>query len=376
MTGLIPQRLLKVLIRWSRNVHNYLKGLSPFFFNKSMIKLISFFLFTLLGYSQCIKKVDYLQYHKDINRAEVLFFKEQSVDSTLFYYEKVFNSYDFIFLKDLINCAQIAKHCNKPYLKYIYRAFEFGLKVEHLNSYPVLRDLFVLKKQNDLKVEYEKGRQLYLKKIDFNYLDYIYELAVKDQVDKYLEKSVYHFKLKNNLHKLKEIINKKGFPGERLLGIADSTICEEANIKIKDLRIRIVTNPKAATFNEIIESKFAQIIPFPFFMHIDYYFFKAFDSKVLIREIKKGNIHPRDIAFFNDFAVTTLQRGNSSFSKEHKTVGFYFSTFGSTNEVFNVALANKLREELFMVPYEIDILKKEFEKKYGFRFFSGHSNYR
>ena len=340
-------------------------------------KIILFFLFSASTYSQNIKETDYTKYHEKINKAEIFFFKEKNIDSTVFYYEKVFNNYDFIFLKDLITCAQIAKHSNKPFIKYIEKGFEFGLKIEHLKNYPIFGDISKLEKENKLKTKFDKGRKLYLKKIDFNYLDLIYDIAVEDQCNKYLtNENEYIQKKKKNMFNLKKRINSKGFPGERLLGIADSTICDEVKLKNKDLKYRIIEFPKAKTFDEINESCFAQIIIFPFFMHFDYCFFKEFDSKQLINEIKKGNIHPRDIAFFNDVAFTTLSIGNRSFCKENKTDGFYFSTFSYEKDLFNIKTANKLRENLFMVPYEIDIIKQEYEKNYGFNIFYGYSNYR
>lgn len=69
----------------------------------------------------------------------------------------MFNSYDFIFLKDLITCAQIAKHSNKPYIKYIEKGFEFGLKIEHLKNYPIFGDISKLEKENKLKTKFDKG---------------------------------------------------------------------------------------------------------------------------------------------------------------------------------------------------------------------------
>lgn len=339
-----------------------------------MIKIILFLLFSLLSYSQNNKETDYTNYHKNINRAEIFFFKEQNIDSSLFYYEKVFKDYDFIFLKDLIVCAQIAKHSNKPFIKYIEKGFEFGLKIEHLKNYPIFGDIAKLEKENKLKEKYNKTRKLYLKKIDFDYLDFVYDIAIDDQCNKHT-KEYKSFKQKS-MYSLKKRIITKGFPGERLLGILDSTIFSEAKIKNKDIKYRITQQPKAKTFDKEPEGGLVQTIIFPYFMHFDYCFFKEFDNKQLINEIKKGNIHPRDIAFFNDVAFTTLFGANVCSCKEHETNGFYFSTFGFDEHLFNSKVANKLRESMFMVPYEIDVLKLEHEKKYSFKLFHGKFRFR
>ena len=42
---------------------------------------------------------------------------EDKAASSLFYYDKAFKEYDFIFVKDLINASQIAVYSNKPYQK-------------------------------------------------------------------------------------------------------------------------------------------------------------------------------------------------------------------------------------------------------------------
>ena len=63
-----------------------------------MNKCALFLLFTFYGsFAQELKK-DYTDYHTEINKAETLFFMENKTDSALYYYDKVFKSYDFIFV--------------------------------------------------------------------------------------------------------------------------------------------------------------------------------------------------------------------------------------------------------------------------------------
>ena len=191
-----------------------------------------FFGFTSLLFAQ---NKDYISYHKNINKAEVLFFMERKTDSALFYYEKVFKDYDFIFVKDLVNAAQIAVYSKKPYRKYIEQGFEQGLKLSHLDKFKLFDSILpILNKDKNLLKIYNIKRKEYIKKIDFKYLDWIYKMAIKDQQNK-------HEKVKINMAKYNDVllpftdrlmdsIVKKGFPGDRLLGIGDSKIFKEIGI--------------------------------------------------------------------------------------------------------------------------------------------------
>jgi len=104
------------------------------------------YLIYVISFKSFSQKINYLDYHVSINKAEELFFMEKKTDSSLFYYEKAFTEFDFIFVKDLINASQIAAFTNKPYQKYIIRGFDYGLKLSHLENYPLFKnDLFKLK---------------------------------------------------------------------------------------------------------------------------------------------------------------------------------------------------------------------------------------
>src|SRR6188472_4413618 len=96
-----------------------------------------FYLLLIVSFKSFSQKTNYIDYHITINKAEELFFLEQKTDSALFYYDKAFKEYDFIFVKDLVNAAQIAIFSNKPYQKYLERGFYYGLKPSHLDNFPL-----------------------------------------------------------------------------------------------------------------------------------------------------------------------------------------------------------------------------------------------
>lgn len=271
--------------------------------------LLLFFIIKLC-YSQ---NEDYRNYHKYINKAEIFFLMENNVDSSLFYYDKAFNEFEFNFLKDLVNAAQISKFSNKNYLKYIEKGFEYGLKLNHLNRYPIIKsELKELETNKKLQIIYKTNRAKYLKKIDLDYLNSVYEIAINDQVNKYLPRKKYYYKLKNDILRIKNIINLKGFPGEKNIGISDSTLFREIkHIRYKDISTRLFNKPKAKTFDEIEESQLMSYIIIPLFLHYDFCFFNDFEEQEIINEIKNGNIHPRDIALINDFSFIQKCNGFS-----------------------------------------------------------------
>ena len=256
-------------------------------------------------------------------------------------------------------------------MKYIEKGFEYGLKLNHLNRYPILKsEISKLEKNKNIQSVYKINRAKYLKKIDLEYLNVIYDFAINDQVNKYLPKQKYHYKLKNDVLRIKGIIDVKGFPGEKNLGISDSTIFREIkHIRYKDISKRLYNKPKAKTFIEIEESQLMSSIIMPLFLHYEFCFFNDFEENELLDEIKKGNIHPRDIALINDFSFIQKCNGYSRCSSNYK--GLYWTNSGYNKEPFDVKKANMLRDKYYMVPYEVDIKKREFKEKYNLVFNHG-----
>lgn len=143
--------------------------------------LISFF--SICVFSQ--EKKDYTHYHKEINKAEVFFLKENNVDSCLYYYDKTFEAFDFIFVKDAMNAAQIAYFSKKDYKKYLIKGFDYGLKLDHLRWIKLFEpDLKKLLVDKDLLKEHASRKKNYLEKLDLEYLNTIYIFGIQDQLDK------------------------------------------------------------------------------------------------------------------------------------------------------------------------------------------------
>ncbi len=318
---------------------------------------------------------NYAKYHTSINKAEELFFVEEKVDSALFYYDTVFEEYDFIFVKDILNAAQIAVHTKKPFQKYIEKGFLYGLKIDHLKRYPLLKKFYDEKKEDKkLNALYKKYRKKYLKKIDFKYLDFIYKIAIRSQLKKTLRESIYKFR-KDVRTKIKQILDSiptRGFPGDRVIGISDSTIFKEINKPHLDLYRQVKKHEDLwyMKSNEKSMSESAAIVlfinnPCSYFMYKD----------MLKSEMLKGNIHPRDIAMFYDMLFGyNRERPYCSGFKDYQA--YYIDQYATYPKKMNMKLVSKMRKELYLVPKYVDDKKKIYEQKHQFKIFSGYSSNR
>lgn len=335
------------------------------------MKYIIYFL--LITLNTLAQEVNYIQYHKDINKAEEFFFLKNDVDSTLYYYDKVFNSYEFIFVKDLMNAAQIAIFSNKPYQKYIEQGFENGLKLSHLKKYPLFSKIS-LQLATDKKIlkSYHEGRKKYISRIDFDYLDKIYKMAISDQQLK-SNKNYDDYVLKTT-DKLIDFTKSKGFPGEKLIGVSDSTIFKEINKPHLDLYEQRKKDPNLF-YMLSDEHILAQHWPIIMLVHNDCAY-KLY-HKTLLDEIKKGNIHPRDVGLIYDNMFRYIKSGNSSYCGIINYKGVYrLNMFTNYSKFKDVEQTNKMRASLYIVSTNVDEKKIDYEFDYGFRFFTGFWNCR
>lgn len=276
----------------------------------------SYFLVVFFFYGLCFsQKKNYIDYHKDINKAEELFFMKNKTDSALFYYDKVFANYEFIFVKDLVNAAQIAIFSKKSYKKYIEQGFEQGLKMSHLRNYPLFSKVYIdLLRDRKLITAYSINRKKYIARIDFKYLDWIYKIAIKDQKNKSV-KGKYTALVFQTTERLKDSIIKKGFPGDKLIGIADSTIFKEIKKPYLDLYEQRKSDPKLwymTSDENILSPNWPQIM----LVHNTCSF--ALYKDILMDQMGKGNIHPRDIALIYD----NMHRFKGEFASYCENVSF------------------------------------------------------
>ena len=322
-----------------------------------------FLLLMLNGY--LYSQENYNLYHEKINKAEKFYFIENKIDSALYYYDKAFDEYSFNFLRDIINCAQIAKLNKKPYLKYIYKGFEYGLKLEKLNNYPIFQnEVLKLKKDKTVNAIYTEARKKYIDGIDFEYLNWLQDVTIKDQSEK--EKSNYKRIIATTLNKFEKKILEKGFPGERIIGISDSLLYYEINKPYLSLKEKVKRKgDKTLNYLYQTEDEYNMAYLGLILLVHDCCAYEQL-SKILKDEITKGNIHPRDVGMVADNAL----RYHGEMEQPYLLNIFAQSKYTNEHRA-DTKKINKVRRKLGVNSIEVDNAKIEFEAKYNLKLVSG-----
>lgn len=325
------------------------------------------YLISLTLYSQ--ENKDYSKYHEYINKGEAFFFKENNIDSCFYYYDKAFHEFEFVFVKDIINVAQIAYFSKKEYKKYIIKGFDFGLKLDHFRHIRLFEpDLKKLLNDKNLIQEYKKRKEKYLEKLDLEYLNTIYNFAFQDQVDKWNPDSkVYEKKRDKTFEKIEKLIREKGFPGDKLLGIQDSTVFKDSKTNYKDVYER--TKKNNLNYFKSDDKLLSQKMIYLVVIH-NFCGYKKLQD-IWLKEIKKGNIHPCDVALFHD----NMYRSYECSKPKIPFMNNIFAPYTKEQKKMNEKI-NELRARFYITTLENDALKKEYEEKYGFKLFWGFWNCR
>ena len=339
------------------------------------MKKFIFIFFCLIFISKLFSqkyKTNYFEYHDQINKAEFFFFKENNLDSCFYYYDKTFREFDFVFIRDVVNVAQMAMYSNNDFIKYLEKGFSSGLKIEHLKGIPLFKDYYLKNKNNKkLKSLYEINRLKYLKSINIDYLDFIYDLAIQDQIDKHNVRKIYKEKIKRSINLFEKKVIEYGFPGEKNIGIADSSIFKELKTHKLDFYARIKKFDKSNKIRYFKSEDKNVSLRLPFLIMVHYFESYSRLYPYWLAEIKKGNIHPRAVAMIHD----NTYRCNCS-TKYLK--GYYgnniFTTYDESK--WNIKNINKNRASIHMNTLEIDIQKKRYEEKFNFIFTYGLFNHR
>ncbi|HOY06417.1 MAG TPA: hypothetical protein PLO67_13495 [Saprospiraceae bacterium] len=336
---------------------------------KCFIILALFFSFSRVCSGQ---EMDYSVYHRAINNAERCFFIENQSDSCLAYYDNAFGAFDFVFVKDLVNAAQIAFFSKKPFEKYLIRGFELGLKPEHLERIPLFRPVYNdLYNNKDLQAAYAAGREKYLKRIDFNYLLKVYDLCIQDQVDKSKSEQEYTAIKKDNLKTLLRWIGEKGFPGDKIIGISDRNIFAEIGSPQLDIDTRKLKFSNRLDYYSAEQVSLSSAYIIILMVH-DQCTFPQMDS-LLKKLVLKGEIHPGEAGLLYDNMFRNVNSKHYSCAIPNASKGLFYlnqfcnySTLQCTEEQ-----ADALRAQWFLGPLRVQKAKKKYEQESGFKLFYG-----
>lgn len=336
---------------------------------------------------------DYFKYHEGIIKAEEQIFVKQQYDEGLKTYADVFKKYDFVFAHDCVMAMQIALFRNneKLFLQFTTKAMQNGLTTKHLDSrvmtYFQTHPIYNKYKDSIVSI-YKRNRPHYLKRIDTVALGKMTQLYCNDQLEKNPLKSEswnnhkrYKPQITETMNQLRKLIDERGYPSDRLIGIDDQSLLRElgtTRMTPLDYYKKYVGDPCC----NISQSQFEQdentlssSMIFPVIMHYghvvggqDRLRCVMYNDSFYLRQIKQGCIHPKDVAFLYDWG---MNNGGSTAGTPNLEKGEKFFEIGirppGTKRQVNITdeNINNLRKAFHIAPIEHDRIKLEFVRKNG-----------
>jgi hypothetical protein len=333
---------------------------------KNNLTIIIFF--TIQFVANC-QDINYYDYHDYINKAEQHYFIDNNVDSSLYYYQKAFAEFDYVFVKDPLIAAQVAFYNNKPFEEYLFKGFKVGLRIEHLSEIKLFEPIYDKLNLNEtLQAEYRKRRKLYLESIDFSYRLQMSKMFIADQKDKH--KNDYERIKFDKMGELLKLINSKGFPGAKIIGIDDNKMFSEigkpefeADSIFKKYGKDLKHLPYLSLDEETLSTKFIMVILF----HNKCSYSEL--EKSIDNLIARGEVHPREIGIIYDNMF--INNRNVKFQckrPDQDSVVLRLNPFGNYAPVNNIQeKVDSLRKSWHIVPLSVDMAKKYYEKEFGFK---------
>ncbi len=199
---------------------------------KSLYVVITSLVFLVIPLKAFSVEGDYYTYHTEIYKAEELIV-QQSFSEALNIYRRVFDTYDFIFVRDYKVATQIAWHLgleDKAY-KYLRLGIAGGWEMKSIKRNRFLKGLRRQKEWSTIQNQYDSLWGVYQKKIKQEIRSEVRQMSLRDQRkafgaifrlgsnsrDRFGENKFAPLNEKHVL-RLLEIIENDGFPGEKLVG--------------------------------------------------------------------------------------------------------------------------------------------------------------
>lgn len=301
-------------------------------------------LLPLLSYSNPTSNQpqDYRKYHEQINNAEKLI-SDEHFQEAINVFNDVFNSFDFVFLKDYKIAAQLALYLNDK--ESTFEIIKKGI-AEGWEMKSIKRNNYLSKLQNEPEWEtiekaYPELRKKYLERIDNSTREQVHEMFEKDQQkalsalfrigdksqEKYsLRKFAPHSEIQ--MKKLIKLLKNNGYPGEQLIGnnFWMSTILSHHNS---------------------ITREYAQ-------KDTLYKFIKP----LLMKAIEKGQMSPYEFAIIDDWYIAV------SSGRTEPGYGFLNQPQNST-----LTKTNELRQRIGLRTVELRNKLVDVENKTGLNFY-------
>lgn len=334
---------------------------------------------------------DYTKYHTSIIEAERQVFVEEHLQEGLDTYQKTFKQYDFVFLTDVLHAMQIALLLNDEhaFLTLADKATQNGLLPRHLINFSFInKHPFYTKHKDSIISLYRINRPHYLSRIDTVALVKMYDLYAYDQIEKTNKKNegLYNYgkryapQIKRTMEELTQLIKTRGFPSDKIIGIYQKDIVRELGLTNgKDLVYYYYDNKNIYNYNFskgqferpewLFSSTFFDPIMAHYYSH--YNTIQPYKDEFYLKQIRLGNVHPRDLADAFDFPISTAN-DSTEFAERvaNKTRFFCIHRIPDLEHKKSYkgipfSEINKHRKKFYIAPLEQDFAKIKFAKKYG-----------
>jgi hypothetical protein len=285
---------------------------------------------------------NYVHYHRQIAEAERLI-GDKSYEDALNIYQNIFNSYDFIFLRDYQVATQLAIHVNKfeNAKQYLRKGMAAGWKLRSIKKNKFLKKLGDDTEWKTIKNDYAKYRAQYESKLNQSVHGKVKKMFSKDQRkaigallrftakgrDRYATRKFAPHSEKQMQH-LNKILDELGYPGERLIGNSFwmSTILSHHNSISYEYT-------RSDTIYQFLKPK-------------------------LLRAIEMGQMSPWEFAIADDWYLAV--------SANRKDAGYGYLNAPSTSQKLTT---NKLRERIGLRTVEIRNRLIDIETLTGMNFY-------
>jgi len=262
---------------------------------------------------------DYSTYHAKIYQAEELLV-QQSYAEALNIYRRLFDTFDFIFVRDYKVATQIAWHLGfeDEAFEYLRSGIVGGWGMRSIKRNKFLGDLRYHEEWSIIKSQYDSLREVYNENINQEMRFEVRKMSLRDQRKGFGEifrigsKSRDRFGENNfaplnekHVYRLLEIIENEGFPGERLVGFepwGQGILSRHNSIS--------QAYCKADTLYQYIRP-------------------------ILLSSIEKGNLSPASFAWIDEWFITV----ESGWSK---------TSYGYLNPLkrIDLSMSNELRKQI------------------------------
>lgn len=303
-------------------------------------------------YTPLFGQTNYFEYHESINQAEEYFSNEQ-FDEAIVVYDKVFQKYDYVYVKDYLIAAQIAILINseETAFRYLEEAMKSGYTSESMEKFPLFHELINTEEWNILKSKEDKFRKEYLSKIDFDLLVEFSERYRNEQDTKSAkDQSEYKTNVISNFNRIKFLMDSFYFPSEKRIGLDNSRIAPNKRNKTSGLSDYSAGNSKVI----------------PTLLHYDNPITEIGIDK-FIESIELGDLHPRQFAQIFTFEKNYMSRINDDKNINKPDLPDYTFNFPFGVNSDNVEKVNLDRKKIGICSVEIDRKKRSVAKKYKLR---------